>query len=110
MSIDGKGHKPKHRRQMVCALCKAETHDAFMVTNEVWAAAGLNPTDLAHLPCVARNLSMRNKGRELKLEDFTPAPINNVIRWAWRAGTQHLMQETLDRLERAGEALLDRKG
>lgn len=106
MSIDGKGYRPRHRRTMVCAACDAETHDAFMVTNEVWAAAGFKPTDLAHLPCVARQLSMRNKGRMLVLADFTPAPINNVIRWAWRAGTERLMQETLDRLEAAGEALL----
>jgi hypothetical protein len=45
--------------------------DWFVVTNEVWAAAGLAPWAFCCLPCLERRLK-----RPLNIDDFTICPVN----------------------------------
>ena len=52
--------------------------DSFMVSNEVWIAANLKGDDFCCLTCLERRL-----GRELTKDDFTNAPINDEILWAF---------------------------
>jgi hypothetical protein len=45
-----------------------------MVHDELWAAAGLGPKQMACLHCLAERL-----GRPLRAADFVPAPVNREI-------------------------------
>jgi len=64
------------------------TLDGYMVHDHVWRLAtdkdvqeGNKRAYFLHLDCLERRI-----GRYITLEDFTNAPINNVIRWAFERG------------------------
>jgi hypothetical protein len=95
--------------------------DLFMVTDEVWAAAGLHPWDISCLACLERRLK-----RTLTIDDFPACSVNrqayaavgklSVVledewrRW-WRRQGKNRRTARLRALrvcrERAGQLLLD---
>ncbi len=69
----------RFRTSMVtCLDCEDICVDDYYLNNDVWASMGLGRHDgRLHLKCAENRL-----GRPLTLDDFSPAPINNTIRWA----------------------------
>lgn len=66
-------------KRMFCAVCGSKPPRGwYMAKDEVWAAAGLNPNDIACLLCFQQKL-----GRDLKLEDFKEKG-NIEIRFGYR--------------------------
>ena len=63
-----------------CVLCGGSCHESFMVTDGTWNQAGLGP-GVVHLDCLRERLAQR--GHALTIQDFTPAPINNPIRFGF---------------------------
>ena len=62
----------EYAEAFACSVCPARpARGYYMVTDEVWAASGLGPKQMACLHCLAERL-----GRPLRAADFTPAPIN----------------------------------
>lgn len=61
-----------------CAECGKDDLDHYMVTNEVWQAAGMaeGRGGFLHLVCLERRL-----GRPLSLGDFPDLTINNAVRY-----------------------------
>jgi len=59
-----------------CKLCNEPAYEDYMLKDELWLAH-FNNLELVHLQCFEKNL-----GRPLEADDFSPAPINNNIRWA----------------------------
>lgn len=72
--------KDSEKDRFFCLNC-GKGHDSFMVHKKIWEEAGYHPKANCCLPCLENNL-----GRELTMNDFTPAPINNAIRWAYQRG------------------------
>lgn len=67
-----------------CNLCgeHLRNRDHYMVVDRVWRdEARFPPHWFAHLKCLQRSL-----GRELVLDDFTEAPINELLRWGYKIG------------------------
>lgn len=62
----------------ICRGCGTVTDD-YMVHDAVWAEAWGDRTRHGHLCIPCLEVMLR---RPLTLDDFTPAPINNAIRWA----------------------------
>jgi hypothetical protein len=58
---------------LVCADCRTEGWDLYMVRNEVWAEAGMDPLGILCIPCLEARL-----GRRLHRSDFTYVPINSL--------------------------------
>lgn len=80
-------------RQTRCRDCRTETLsgepgvpcECYMVTNDVWAAAG-NPQGCLCIGCLERRI-----GRQLTRADFTDAMMNDLAitdvdyAWSWRS-------------------------
>lgn len=60
-----------------CAHCGKPVGQGFMLYDDVWALAKLDPTEVAHLWCVEERL-----GRPLELNDFEDVPLNQNVKWA----------------------------
>lgn len=64
-----------------CIDCMEPIREWYMVTDTAWEKrAGFRGDECACLPCLGRRL-----GRELRLRDFTKAPINEYIRFVFKA-------------------------
>ena len=74
--------RPKPDR--VCATCGEPFYgfDLYMVSDALWqdirTRAGIESDDVVCLHCASLHL-----GRPLRLEEFSPAPVNRTIRVAW---------------------------
>lgn len=73
------------KERLTCPVCFKLTADQYMVTNQLWMAeAGLNSQQNAHLLCLEQLI-----GRRIRIDEFTDAPINDVIRYAYVLGTRN---------------------
>lgn len=59
-----------------CIVCGRPNHDLYMLIDNVWSTAGFEADDQSHVACVETRL-----GRRLSLQDFSDAPVNDVIRF-----------------------------
>ena len=59
-----------------CSKCKKIAYEDYMLRDELWDMH-CSRHELMHITCFEELL-----GRKLKAEDFSPAPINDNIRWA----------------------------
>jgi hypothetical protein len=69
-----------------CGICgeRVDAFDfAYMVTDTVWANAGLVRGNIAHLACLSAVL-----GRSLEIGDFPDVPCNRILRFGFRMGLQ----------------------
>jgi len=58
----------------LCRVCGNLALDSlYMLNDDVWAEAGLEPHDVAHAVCVSKRL-----GRSLTPGDFSDAPCNDI--------------------------------
>lgn len=63
-----------------CLRCGEKAWSDYMVTDTVWAEAGLKHHDgFLHVDCLERVL-----GRKLRIEDFKDVPINRPLRFGYR--------------------------
>ena len=56
-----------------CTDCGFVPFDHYMVWDELWAKAGLDPREICCLECLERRL-----GRPLGVDDFPPLPVNRL--------------------------------
>lgn len=72
----GKRKKDRIYEGFKCVDCGVNTHDAdeyYMVHDELWAAAGMEPAGgMLCVGCLEQRL-----GRRLTAADFTDAPVNH---------------------------------
>jgi hypothetical protein len=67
-----------------CAHCGGKSLlQQYMVTDDVWAAAGMNHKGFLHLYCLEKRLD-----RRLTIDDFTDVPINDELRFGYTLGTR----------------------
>jgi hypothetical protein len=66
-----------------CAHCGQKNLDDYMVTDDVWAEAGLRTWfGRFHFSCLEEKL-----GRPLRIEDFPPFPINRNLHRGYAMGS-----------------------
>ena len=58
---------------MPCTDCGFVPFDHYMVWDELWAKAGLDPREICCLECLERRF-----GRPLGIDDFPPLPVNRL--------------------------------
>lgn len=71
-----------------CAVCGREGSDDYMVHDSVWFAARLNKKQFACLDCLEHRL-----GRQITLDDLTPARINNILRLMYERGQAKVVDD-----------------
>lgn len=107
------GHRrPPEVLALLCARCSEPCTDSYMVKDGVWSAAGRDPTssggaDVLHLRCLETAL-----GRQLRVEDFTDAPTNAEILFAFERGNRagHVQDLRADIRKASALVVLERHG
>ena len=66
--------------QRYCSQCSQIAFEDYMLTDNLWYAH-CKDIELVHIHCFEKMI-----GRELTIHDFSPAPINDNIRWALSKG------------------------
>jgi len=101
---EGEGHEEepppaKPARDFTCARCGCQTADNYMVHNQLWATTKLpRKGAFLHLKCLEDIID-----RSLTLGDFTDAPVNDIVRWAFGRGRGYALEAIGEIFDTASE-------
>lgn len=70
----------RDRAWLNCLACRAPSYDNYMVHDDLWLSV-FPARGFAHLACLEKRV-----GRQLRIEDFTLAPVNHAIMFGYLMG------------------------